>query len=65
MLPYIEQQLQQGSRLHHITRHMLGLFNGMPGARRYRRYLSEHGCRPAADATTLLRAVEHMERNHH
>lgn len=41
MLPYIEQQLSQGKRLNQITRHMLGLFAGRPGARQWRRTLSE------------------------
>lgn len=41
MLPYIEAHLSQGGRLNHITRHMLGLFAGRPGARNWRRVLSE------------------------
>ncbi|MCF6776699.1 tRNA dihydrouridine(20/20a) synthase DusA [Thiotrichales bacterium 19X7-9] len=40
--PYVEKELQNGTRLHHITRHILGLFQGIPGARAFRRYLSEH-----------------------
>ncbi len=42
MLPYIEKHLADGGRLHQVTRHMLGLFQGRPGARGWRRYLSEH-----------------------
>jgi tRNA-dihydrouridine synthase A len=42
MLPYIENHLQSGGRLHQITKHMLGLFAGQPGARAWRRYLSEN-----------------------
>ncbi len=42
MLPYIEAQVGAGIALHHITRHILGLFNGLPGARRWRRFLSEN-----------------------
>ena len=41
MLPYIETQLSEGARLNQITRHMLTLFQGRPGARRWRRVLSE------------------------
>ena len=41
MLPYIETQLGKGARLNQITRHMLGVFAGRPGARRWRRVLSE------------------------
>jgi tRNA-dihydrouridine synthase A len=42
LLPYIENELQQGTRLHHITRHILTLFQGVPGARQWRRQLSAH-----------------------
>jgi tRNA-dihydrouridine synthase A len=41
MLPYIEEHLTAGGRLHQITRHMLGLFSGQPGARLWRRRLSD------------------------
>lgn len=41
-MPYVEKELKNGTRLHHITRHILGLFQGVPGARQFRRYLSEH-----------------------
>jgi tRNA-dihydrouridine synthase A len=42
MLPYIEQELNAGTALKHIARHMLGLFQGVPGARAWRRHLSEY-----------------------
>ncbi len=48
MLPYIETHLQAGGRLHQITRHMLGLFAGRPGARGWRRMLSEGATKPGA-----------------
>ncbi|HEY9034503.1 MAG TPA: tRNA dihydrouridine(20/20a) synthase DusA [Pseudomonadales bacterium] len=57
MLPYIEQQLQAGARLHHITRHMLGLFAGQPGGKAFRRYLSQHAHRADAGPDTLLQAL--------
>jgi tRNA-dihydrouridine synthase A len=41
MIPYMEAHLQQGGRLHQITRHMFGLFSGQPGARHWRRRLSD------------------------
>ena len=41
MIPYIEAHMAAGGRLHNITRHMLGMFNGRPGARAWRRILSE------------------------
>ncbi|MCR8725669.1 tRNA dihydrouridine(20/20a) synthase DusA [Frigidibacter sp. ROC022] len=48
MLLYIERHLAAGGRLHQITRHMLGLFTGRPGARAWRRMLSEGATRPGA-----------------
>jgi len=48
MEPYIADHLAQGGRLHQITRHMLGLFTGRPGARGFRRVLSEGASRPGA-----------------
>jgi len=47
-LPYVESELAKGTRLHSMSRHILGLFNGMPGAKKWRRYISENA--PAADA---------------
>ncbi len=57
MIPYIEQELAKGNHLSHITRHMLGLFQGLSGARRWRRYLSENSCRPGAGIDVLLAAM--------
>ena len=57
MLPYIEQELQHGCLLKHVTRHMLGLFAGQPGARAWRRYLSEHAHRPGAGPEVLEQAL--------
>ncbi len=42
LLPYVEQQLSQGAQLKHISRHILGLFQGVPGAKAWRRHLSQH-----------------------
>ena len=57
MLPYIERELRDGTRLKHITRHMLGLFQGVPGARRWRRHLSEHAVRDGAGIRVLREAL--------
>jgi tRNA-dihydrouridine synthase A len=46
--PYVAAQLEQGVRLHSITKHLLGLFPGQPGARLYRRFLSTDGLKPGA-----------------
>jgi tRNA-dihydrouridine synthase A len=58
MLPYIEQQMSQGARFWHIARHMLGLFQGMPGARQWRRLLSEKGHLTTAQPELLLQALQ-------
>src|SRR5690606_32334258 len=60
LLPYIEQQLSQGATLHHITRHTLGLFNGLPGARQFRRHLSEHATRKGAGTDVLEQALSRL-----
>jgi tRNA-dihydrouridine synthase A len=49
-------------RLHQITRHMLGLFAGRPGARLFRRHLATEGTKPGADLDTLREAVGHVRR---
>lgn len=58
MLPYIENALAAGEPLNRITRHMLGLFAGCPGARAWRRYISENAHRRGAGAEVLLQALE-------
>jgi tRNA-dihydrouridine synthase A len=57
MLPYIAQQLADGARLHHLTRHMLGLYQGEYGGRQYRRHLSEHAHKSESGVDTLLAAA--------
>jgi len=58
MLPYIERELKQGERLGRITRHMVGLFAGMPGARAWRRYISENAYADGAGTEVLLEALD-------
>ncbi|CAK9886363.1 MAG: tRNA-dihydrouridine(20/20a) synthase [Candidatus Erwinia impunctatus] len=57
MYPYIARELAQGTYLGHITRHMLGLFQGVPGARQWRRYLSENAHKPGAGLDTVKHAL--------
>jgi len=57
LIPYIERELARGMRLHAITRHVLGLFRGVPGARAFRRQLATEAVRPAADAATFRDAL--------
>ncbi|WP_299040933.1 tRNA dihydrouridine(20/20a) synthase DusA [uncultured Tateyamaria sp.] len=60
MLPYIEAHLSAGGRLHQITRHMLGLFAGRPGARAWRRTLSEGATRDGAGPELVMVALAHV-----
>jgi tRNA-dihydrouridine synthase A len=57
LIPYVERELARGTRLHAITRHMLGLFNGMPGARAFRRHLAGEGVKPDAGIAVLRDAL--------
>ena len=57
LMPYIERELADGTRLHAITRHLHGLFQGVPGARAFRRRLAEAGALPQAGAALLVEAL--------
>jgi tRNA-dihydrouridine synthase A len=57
LVPYIERELAEGARLHAITRHLHGLFQGVPGARAFRRRLAEAAAVPQAGAALLLEAL--------
>jgi tRNA-dihydrouridine synthase A len=61
MADYAEDELRRGSRLNQITRHMLGLANGRPGARAFRQILSVDAARRGAGPQTMLRALEAVE----
>jgi len=63
MLPYVERELAEGVRLQQIARHMLGLFSGQPGARAWRRYLSEHAHRDGAGPQVLENALRCVPEN--
>jgi tRNA-dihydrouridine synthase A len=58
--PYIEKQLRLGTPLHCMTRHILGLFQGIPGARAWRRTLSEQACRRGAGVEVVGAALERV-----
>jgi tRNA-dihydrouridine synthase A len=60
-LPYIEARLSQGVRLADMTRHMLGLFAGRPGARAFRRHLATHAVKRGADARTVEDALNFVQ----
>jgi tRNA-dihydrouridine synthase A len=57
LMPYVERELARGTRLHAVTRHVLGLFNGMPGARAFRRHIATHATRPGAGAAVIADAL--------
>ncbi len=58
LMPFVEHELGQGVKLHQITRHILGLFQGQPGARAWRRYLSENAHLKGAGAEVIQQAAE-------
>jgi len=61
MLPYLENHLSSGGNLNQISRHMLGLFTGRPGARHWRRYLSQNAHKNSAGPETILNALKAMQ----
>ena len=60
ILPHIAAHMDEGGRLHNVTRHMLGLFSGRPGARQWRRMLSEGAHRPGAGLEVVQSALDAM-----
>lgn len=64
MLPYIERRMSEGAPLSSITRHMLGLFQGLRGARAWRRHLSENTHKPSAGPELVLAAAALVESCH-
>ncbi|HKJ09766.1 MAG TPA: tRNA dihydrouridine(20/20a) synthase DusA [Gammaproteobacteria bacterium] len=60
LLPYVERQLADGVPLQRITRHILGLFQGVPGARAWRRHLSEQAHRPGAGVDVVRGALDRL-----
>jgi tRNA-dihydrouridine synthase A len=57
LMPYVERELARGTRLPAVTRHVLGLFNGMPGARAFRRHLAMNAVRPGAGVEVIADAL--------
>jgi tRNA-dihydrouridine synthase A len=57
LIPYIEREVARGTRLHAITRHVLGLFRAVPGARAFRRHLATEAVKPGAGAATFRAAL--------
>ncbi len=59
-MAYVEKEISAGTRLHHMSKHILGLFQGQPGARRFRRYISENAYKENAGVEVLAQALEAM-----
>jgi len=57
---YVEEQLARGVPLNAMTKHLLGMFNARPGARLFRRHLSENATRPGAGVAVLREALAHV-----
>jgi tRNA-dihydrouridine synthase A len=57
LIPYIARELARGTRLHAVTRHVLGLFNGVPGARAFRRHLAINAVKPGAGVDVVSEAL--------
>ncbi len=60
MYPYIERHLSSGGKLNQVSRHMLGLFAGLPGGRMWRRYISENAFQPGAGIEVLQEAYRRV-----
>jgi tRNA-dihydrouridine synthase A len=61
MVPYMVRELEKGTRLHAMTRHFVGAFHGVPGARAFRRHLAEHGVRAGAGIDVLIDAIARVD----
>ncbi|MCC2663310.1 MAG: tRNA-dihydrouridine synthase, partial [Geminicoccaceae bacterium] len=62
LIPYVERELAEGTPLKAITRHILGLFQGLPGARAWRRHLSEATHRADAGSEVIIAALAKIDR---
>src|SRR5690606_17966166 len=63
MQAYAARHIAAGGRLSHVTRHMVGLFHGLPGARRFRQVLSVEGARPGAGPEIIAEAFSQVAEN--
>ncbi|MFL2495035.1 MAG: tRNA-dihydrouridine synthase [Porticoccaceae bacterium] len=55
---YIDNELSKGVKLSAMTRHILGLYHGMPGARQFRRHISENAHKPGANTDVVINALK-------
>jgi tRNA-dihydrouridine synthase A len=61
LIPYIQRQISAGVRLNSVSRHILGLFHGQPGAKGWRRYISENAHKSGANEEVIIKALEFVE----
>lgn len=61
MLPYIKEEMANGARLNHISRHILGLYNGLKGAKAFRRHISENAHKKDADIKVIIDAMQYVQ----
>jgi len=61
MMAYAEDYIAKGGRLNHVTRHMVGLFQGLPGARRFRQILSSDATKPGAGCEVIAAAFDAID----
>lgn len=61
MIPYLDYWVNRGLKLNSMTRHLIHLFNGQPGAKAWRRYLTEKGCQDNAGAEVVEQALEYVQ----
>ena len=64
LLPFAEQHIAQGGQLNHVTRHILGLYHGVPGAKKFRRHQSENAYKKEAGISILAEAYALVSDNH-
>ena len=62
MVAYADREIAAGARINTITRHMLGLAAGLPGARQFRQIMSVDACKPGATSAVMLRALDAVQR---
>jgi len=60
---YCQKELESGTRLHHMSRHILGLYSAQRGGRLFRRYITENANKPGANHLVLLNALKYVETN--
>ncbi|EAZ91279.1 tRNA dihydrouridine(20/20a) synthase DusA [Crocosphaera chwakensis] len=62
MLPYIDDWVSRGHKLHKISRHLLAIFSGIPGTKAWKRHISENAHLPDADSKVIVEALKKVSR---